>query len=422
MDKISNQQNNIKQYIYSFVIVTLLFTNQYSGFIEGVTLAEVLLLSCIVMTIIDKRNILSKGQLKLIYIWIFVITLTVISLHIQGSYLQIKFISRILRTSLIIISIVILIGRLKLQKLLKVYKYFVIISIIYIFIQTIFYKLGVQINTKILPIPYYNSVFVNNPYAENFFRPAGFYSEPAMFSQFLLPAIVFSIIGWDKKEANYVLLIFILLGIIISTSTLGIALAIILVVYSFYVKYKRNQTKLILVVAITSISIFIVLNILEPQLVTFTLSKLNIFDSAVYGSEGIRIFRGWSIFYQIPDHYKMIGIGHGNLGNFLTRTGITSIYDTNDLGYLDYASGISLSFLYYGIIPGTLYLGILIKFFIDGNGTTKALMLCYIIISLVSSTLFDPLALFYFTLIYLSKNERDYQNDKNIKASSRKTV
>ncbi len=119
-------------------------------------------------------------------------------------------------------------------------------------------------------------------------------------------------------------------------------------------------------------------------------------------SVAFRIYRGFAVFQKLPVLFKIIGVGHGNLGNFVIENSIVTKYDPSLMTETaaDYASSASVALLYYGII-GFLLLGYIYWHFLKNTKYAfRLISICEIIMSFVAGGLFGIKMVFYFSLIY----------------------
>lgn len=388
------------QYLIAIILSTIMITRYYTGFIPGIMLSELLLIFTSIFVIFIKKPRFTKLQVKIFLLAMFAVLLSFISLIIQRENLDIIVFTRILRVIFTIFIIIFIIKYIHKDILTKVYKHIVYIVIIYLLMQTILWNFNIETPIKILPIDYYSEEYIYNPYSAFLFRPAAFFAEPAHLAQFLMPSLVFSVFGWHKNRMNdIILLLFIGIAIFISASTLGIVSGLIVTIISIYLKYRKQRFIYSIIMLVGLFSLLLVVTNSDNEIIKYTISKIDIFNSQRLNLDGIRVFRGWSIFSQLPFRFKMLGIGHGNLANYVFANNITTQFDPANLSQYDYASGISLLFLYYGIGFASLYLFIIYRLFKLGDNINKMLIITYIILLFAIGSIFGMVEIFYFSFI-----------------------
>jgi hypothetical protein len=295
----------------------------------------------------------------------------------------------------------------------------------YIIAQVLLYTVsGIILPFKILPISWYSGKQVDIDKVANFasafyYRPSGIFIEPGFAAQFLLPGFVLSLYGWiSGKVCRYKEAILILVALVLTTSTQAILIgAVLLAVFAIPKLMKQfKNSKRFVKVGIVMCALILCAVILNLEITQITISKLT---EATRGGSSVsmRLYRGMAVFMQLPFLFKVLGIGHGNLGQFVMDRGIRTIYDPAIItpATADYANGMSTVALFYGVIG----LGLLFLLYLDFLRHTKdafrLIALAFILLSLVSNVFFDISIVFYFSLIYAGyRNEKVCLNSEDV--------
>ncbi len=398
----------------TLVIVFSPIIGQYASRIPGVNIADILLgISCILVLLFSGGFNLSLKKTKpLILFWLFGTFISLISFFVQQE-LGVDIITRFVRFSFYIFVIIISANNFDKNIALKMYKILCVIISIYIILQvTIYHSTGIILPFKVFPMPWANGRIFDVNEAISwatrwYFRPTGVFVEPGYAAQFLLPGLVFSLYGWMKNQESKAIdvksTVLIFIALVLTTSSQGIFIAmIILGLYSIsFIRKSKGNMKIVkcllmIIISIVFIKVFMNLDVVEKSL-----DKV-IGSSTGGGSTALRVFRGFEVFIQLPLLYKVIGVGHGNLGDFVLNSGIVTKYDPPVMTQIsaDYASGISLALLYYGIIGIVLLGWFYWSLWKNTKNQFRLVATILIILSFVSGSLIDITSIFYVSFIY----------------------
>lgn len=399
---------------FTLVIIFSPIIGQYASPIPGVNIADVLLgVSCILLLLFNGGFNLNLRKLRpLILFWLIATFLSLSSFLIQQG-MSLNIVTRFIRFSFYTFLIMIGASNFEENIALKIYKTLCIVLSIYIILQVIIYhSTGIILPFKILSMPWADGRTFDANEAIDwatrwYFRPTGVFLEPGYAAQFLLPGLVFSLYGWAKNkqikpiDVKSAMLIFI--ALVLTTSSQGIFIGVIIVgIYAISsVKKSEGNLKILkcLLVIVVSTVFFYCLNNLD--IVQTSLEKVTQSVSEG-GSTALRVFRGFAVFMQLPFLYKIIGVGHGNLGNYVLNHGIVTKYDPSLMTTMaaDYANGVSVALLYYGII-GIVFLVMLYwDFWSNTKNQFRLIAVILIILLFVSANLFDITSIFYASFIY----------------------
>lgn len=393
--------------VFSLFIITSLFLHQYQSGIPGVSFADLVLgLSSIILLIKYGLKIKLKTIQPLAIISFASIFLTLVSFLIQG-FFDMKTLTRLIRYNYYIYLLLISFNYFNLDYALKVYKTLSLFVSIYIILQFIVYNtIGVILPIKILPISLFREIDLNymkQMASVYYFRPSGIFVEPGYTAHFLLPALAFSLKGWNNK--NKVLQASIIyISMILTTSAQAILLASFTVV--FYVALKlldsKNYKTLIKYLAIFILLGFLGIPIMRLDSVQIIINRFN-YGARAGGSAALRLYRGYAIYGELPLLYKLIGVGHGNIGNFVTTYNIFTKYDIVNMSdaALDYVNGVSSVLLCYGLLGLSLTVNYFIKLIrgIEGH-EFLTIFFTFIILNFMEGAIFGITMVFYISILF----------------------
>jgi hypothetical protein len=364
--------------IFSILVILCSFLHQYESPLPGMTLGEFLIILVIgIITLIYPRLVISIPINLLTKIFFFFLLLSFISIILQGSY-ELFIVTRWIRYSSYILMVLVSSRFFSYQYAIKLYKYFCLFVSIYIILQYVLYlSLNVYLPIKILPIPWsrlHDTQELLELSIRYYFRGYGIFAEPGYSAKFLLPGLALSLFGWtDKRKIDYFSMVLISLAIILTTSVQGILVGLITVVLFTIelIMESRKNIKILLFgifIGVGLLGLLYLSSSLGLTDVSFRRIQTISLDST--GSTGIRVFRGFAIYDQLPLQFKIIGVGLGNTSFFVLRNGIQTMYDSSSLTdtALGYTSGISKILAESGVIG---FLFFLYWFFKTRTGLSK---------------------------------------------------
>lgn len=394
--------------LYTLTILLSPILRQYVSGIPGVTLAELTLgISCMLLLMNNGLKISFKKIKPLMFLWFIGILLSLISFLIQQS-ISFEAISRLIRFSYYVCLIFVASRYFQLRYAVKVLKFLTLAVSIYIVLQIVVYNLeGIVLPFKVLPFPLGRDIDIEymTQFASTYYlRPTGIFVEPGYVAQFLLPGLALSLFGWlenDKVDIKNVILI--LLALILTTSSQGVFLGgLILSGFLFHrIKSNKSYSGVIKNIILIAIMILLFKALLNLDNVQLALNKVT-GEIRSGSSYALRIYRGFAVFAELPLIYKIIGVGHGNLGSFVIDNGIFTKFDPINItmSSAEYTNGISSVLLYYGIIGFAFFLNLYMSFFRKTKNVFRVIFILLIGVSFVANITFDVLIIFYYSLIY----------------------
>lgn len=389
-----------------FIIISPI-VKQYSSPIPGVSWADLIFLLLVIVIVgSDKKVTINSKTRMLLVFWLVTTFLSGMSFLYHQNFELIALIRYIKYTFyifIVLLSISYFDFKLGVKWLVRIS---VAISI-YIIVQYFVYNiLGIVLPFKILPFPWasgsdFNIKDVEYIASRYFYRPSGIFIEPAAAAQFLLPGLIFAIYNdYRKKYHKNIVVILLISSIYLTTSTQGLVVLLFIIATILY-KTRKNPMIFTLVTGVSIISLIIFSTNFEiSELINRNILAI---ENIQRGSSlGVRIFRGYAVFKLLPLVLMLIGVGHGNLGNYVISNQIITKYDPVPLteAFAEFANAFSLVLLYYGLIGGFLFLMVIIDIISHVKGPFKLLGYVYCLLMLSSGVFFNVSIIFYFSLLY----------------------
>lgn len=318
--KISNKSLGI---IYSTVLAWLPFLSIYRSFVPGMSIAELILVICALLSIVfhgesNRHIFLGKKTLCMFSIYSFLIT--VISILI-GEWFDITWFHRVIRFMTYIFCILYTSRDMFLERYyfrhVNVVSWLVFLGIVFQYFA--YYTTGryYKLYGNILPLMTNELLNVNFDliFSYSVFRPSSFLTEPSHIAQFAMIPFTFNLYKYNmgKDWKNLVTSIIIGITILLSKSLWGYFLLILIV--SFWLldtsKKKQSASWYILVPIILIVGVNSLLN---SKLWADTFSRLDI--SNLQGSLAFSgRFTGYEDFFQLQVLRIIFGSGFGAIIN-----------------------------------------------------------------------------------------------------------
>lgn len=414
MQSLNRYHDTSKRSNFDFFTLMILLSpilKQYASGVPGITLADLLLgVGCALVVLKKRLNISLRKSFPLIQLAFIGALISTLSLLYQQE-LSFDIITRTIRFSFYVAVVVISSNYFNLEYAKRVYKFLCIGISLYLLVQLITYNtLGIVLPHKILPIPLFSGSMLDSDAIlslaqKYYYRPTGIFVEPGFAAQFLLPGLVFSIYGWkEEKKLDIRTMILIFAALIASTSSQGIFLGLIVMLVSIFPiinKTLRKHGPLIACIVFILIPILVVVS-MKFDLFQRPINKVT-GDIRQGSSTALRLYRGFAVYAKLPTLYQIIGIGFGNLGNFVMKHQIRTIYDYRFItkAVAEYVNDFSRVLLYYGVVGFVLYLRLQADFFFKASSKPfKLIAFLFLILNLISGSFFSVLIVFYCSFIY----------------------
>ena len=240
-------------------------------------------------------------------------------------------------------------------------------------------------------------------------RPSAFFTEAQTCSSALLPLVAWGLVKRDVRTAAFVSL-----GIVLTTSTLGILLVVLL--WSYHTLKRRVSRLPVVMVSLTVL--ILIPSILGSGLGEYAGTKLIsiVQNYSEYGaalgpgfSEStsytnyLRLLKGPDTFFDLPYIEQLIGIGRYNVDGYIDATGHAfpwaTIWQPPDsmTNYMSSLFGIPVEF---GPIVALIYYAFLAGIYRRGGSVQKSMVVLLAAQTLASQFFFNGLHVFYLLLIF----------------------
>lgn len=416
---------------YSLCIVLSTFLHQYGSFLPGVTFGELMLiLTSAFVLLFDGFNLNIYKTKKLIEFYSVCMLLTLLSFLLQQhdfiAVSTFEVFSRWARYFAYVMFIVISADKLEPIFTLKIYRYLCIFVSLYIVLQTLgYYTLNFALPVKILPLPFSreSDMFVLfSGFDKYYYRAYGPFAEPGYAAKFLLPGLAISLYDSLKSHKNISLLMLISTGIILTTSVQGVLLAVFSFIYfgfsllqnkEFRISFNLGKIFIVGLLVMLLSFIFYSVGILETPIERISsIFAVSQGGTLARSSTGMRVYRGFALFAALPLLYKMIGVGLGNLGNFVIENNIYTNFDYfyTSLNQFEYVNGISGVLLSSGIIGAFYFIKYFCSLYRNTENPYTLIFLQFTLLLFGGGGFFSMTTVLYLSLVYIGyKNGCDRQ-------------
>jgi hypothetical protein len=224
------------------------------------------------------------------------------------------------------------------------------------------------------------------------------FSEPAQYAVFIIPALCIAL--FDKslgKTSNLKLAMLLSLGLVLSTSANGIVLMGF--TWTFYL-YNKNRSGFLKILKAIFFLAILFLVALQFEIIQSSLENLFIPTTALTSKADYRIYRGFSIFLQMPLFYKIFGVGVNNASDFINNYNIVTKYDVTWISVTEYFNNISTILIYSGAIGGLLFFIQLLVMHKNMINTGKIILICFVALCFSSSFYFTSTWIIYFLVMF----------------------
>lgn len=341
---------------------------------------------------------------SLFYFFITILSVFLINcIRTEGASLNI--LNFIIGAILTIFYVSVIPGGFKFPKFYKIYKIISLIVSIVLIIQALRLNLfgipAVPINLLPVPVADYN-------YWDYFKgeRPSGFFSEPQAFCSFVIPFFIFSL---NRKEFLSSTVIF--LAILLSTSTLGLAISSLILSY-FLIIGKKVNTYTKIGVVLGSILIFFFM--LSQGFLDSSIEKIK----ATPIENNIRLVRGFYVYGKFDFLDKLLGICY-SLESYVLQNikdPWVSLYIKAGLkSHLGYTTSFSGLLIQFGIPGFIMYLFFLKDCYKSGSDDIKILVIVTFLLCFAQTIIFNAWFVFYMSIILGSNYEKGTMKFINFK-------
>lgn len=411
--------------LFSLFIVLSIFFHQYGSFLPGVTFGELMLiLTSLFVLLFDGFDLNFEKTKLLIQFYGLCLSLTLLSFLIQQhdfiAVSTFEVFSRWVRYFAYVAFIIISADKLNVNYALKVYKYFCVFISLYIILQTLgYYMFNFAFPVKILPLPFSREsdmYLLFSEFDKYYYRAYGPFAEPGYAAKFLLPGLALSLYDSLNSHKYIFSVVLISTGIFLTTSVQGILLTVFSYIYfgislllnkEFRIAFNLGKIFIVSSLVILLSLILYSIGILDTPIKRIS-SIFSFTESSASGNyvTGIRGYRGFALFAALPQLYKIIGVGLGNLGNFVVENNIYTNYDYfyTSLLEIEYVNAISGLLLSSGLIGGTYFVFYVIDLLKNTSNQYRLILLQLLVLLFAGDSFFSMTTVLYLSLVYIGQN------------------
>lgn len=408
-------KNNKITWIYSFLICVLPFLSIYKSPINGFSLGDVVIVITFFVMVFKIRNkkIFCKENSMIFTFGIFLILLITLSIIDRlYSYEYSKFIDTIVRSIKILFYILTAIiacctiGSNVMEKNIKILG---IIASMFVIIQFLLSKVGVNVFFVFRNMIYSNGIYDEDYYKtiieSEFVRSGGLFLEPSHFCQYAIVSLILFLFKKNKKIADYLLIFVCALAMIISGSIIGfICLAVTLFLYFIYLLFisKNKSEMLIVCLIILCFSPYVYSIIKNSDFFEYAISRTEGFTNGKNVVWNSRMKSYLTLFETNNNAVLLFGNGWGNTKEFLFYSSIA---------YILHCCGLSGTILF-----GIGFISICVIFLLHKEYKYFTLSVITMVLLSMTEIITNIWIILFFSLIFIKlKNVKNFNNEKTLK-------
>lgn len=316
-----------------------------------------------------------------------------------GNYFQIG-------TCYFLLCVILYLNFVKKEYILKYYFVVVVFSLVFFFFQELCFEIIGHRISGIMPFlefSYYDGVSNADManFHENTNRSSSFFLEPAMYAQFLLPALICNM---KYKMKNIIYLCCIIFSFILLRSGVGLIVsAFCILVFLYHVPFKTKLRKYSFIVFSSLFLFLIILSIARTNYAEILVNRASEFDSGNYESSGfIRMLRGYYLYSDLPLINQIFGVGTTNLSSVIQKSSIAFMFGDDEV----YLNGIQAVLIGGGIAGLFLFLLMIYRMYKQVDFTGRMILISFLIISFMASSYLSVIMLLYLVLALQFKNNQ----------------
>lgn len=297
----------------------------------------------------------------------------------------------------------------------KYYKNIVIICLVFFYIQEFSYHiLNHRIYSVLSFMPFaldYDSVLTYYAEMDTAERSSSFFSEPAMFVQYLLPLLAISLLS--EKYRNYRLAAVITLTLLLSQSgnaLFGLLIVLCCFLFNFFKRIKGPLRVFYIILAsvvIVGASYLYISSDMGQLLMQrrVAIKSDSVEEMGYAGSGFVRIYRGYGVYEAYGPIQKVIGNDDEKyVSSCISKSDVSSFFvNENDFYFNNFQSFL----LYTGLIGAIFFFLIIFKEWSEVNIEGKTILLTFVVLSFISSLyLTDTMALYLLLPLLLRESQK----------------
>lgn len=245
----------------------------------------------------------------------------------------------------------------------------------------------------------FNQMLINSP------RSSSFFSEPAIFVQFLLPLLAIELF-WAKDNKRNIRCTFIFLALLLLQS--GNAMFGIAAIFSIYLIKRLKEsgsfktiiaTLVILVVSFSGIAYY--LSTEQGQSLLARQDQLSMTDYESGQSGFIRIYRGYFVYDNLNFIEKIIGVNDfSTLHTRIKTSSVKLLFGQNET----YFNAVQDMLIKTGVIGISIFILLIVDLWRNDNYCGRSLLLCLVCLCFISAIyLTNTMAMFLYLALKTNK-------------------
>ncbi|WP_214891643.1 hypothetical protein [Exiguobacterium sp. s142] len=413
------KDNNRKlKILYTFFICILPLIHHYSSPLPNITLGEIGLLAftglALVKFFVSQSKFNEPLYLMFVCSMIFVSLLTVFFQYPSYNFSAVASLFMRLFFYLVLITIT---ARyyFDAKMAIKIYMTIAIGVSSYLYVQIFsFYVLG-QVApsvTSLIPLynnPAYEMINFERVYA-HLFRPQSIFLEPGVFAQYLFPAVILSLFkfGSQTDSINYKRAVFFSITLVATLSAQAMFITILIWLIWLTSQLKTMNVRKVTLISSSLIVFLITFSILITTNESFHKATIGRFiEGTTYDSTEVRVYRGFQVYNELDPLFKVIGVGFGNITEFVTSNNITTESDlygvtsTGEKQYnYEYMNSIAYILVTGGILSFVIFVLFLSSIFKKSKDFSFVALIVLIIMCFYGGILISPTWIIFMTFIF----------------------
>lgn len=397
----SKKRINKLQLIFTILIATYPILNQYASFVHNsIGISDFVCFWFIIYVLFSAwKNsaciVLNKEYSYFVFISV---ALTCLNILLVKNYSVYDVGFRVLRDLLYWAIIAIAIPNLfDIQLGFLLIKLTAFFSSLVIMLQWLIYIICHKVTFLWLPFSFRAGInksetmeFVKSYASELYYRPSGFYTEPAYSALFCIVAVIICLFC-GKKTRDIFLALFFTIGIALTTSASGIL--IVLVVWFLWIGntlFKKAGKRQIIVLSflifISGIAALSMLLFFTPIGISLFSRLSEVSDKISRASSGyVRVLRGYDIFMELDSKNILTGTGLGNLYPYMLEHENMHKFFTLSGDRNEYVNSAAYFLNSIGVIGTVSFLIIILKRYYKENVLVKVTIIITLIIMMTDS-------------------------------------
>lgn len=378
--------------VFYLVFAAILQTYGYGGFLNFARFLSILLIPIVAIKLISTNNTLRNvpKPINVYFYWLFFVAF--VSATSLSDVLPLGQIEKYL----VLLAVFCLCN---FNKFISLYKKIAYLSVIFLIIQKlVLITTGLKISgiAEFLPLDMGEEIDASLFY--DYFigetsRLSSFFSEPALFVQYVLPLLVIELFS-AKKFKDWLKVGLIFISILWTESGNGL-LVLIIVFISYIIHYiiSGGTLKIIIVPVILAGALMFGQRYINTESGEKLLERQTELDSGIEASSGfVRILRGYYVYDEYSPLEKLIGIN--NLSKQVEK--INTCKAAHTFGEGDYYANTFQKFLLNtGLIGAILFFVIMVYLFRNNTPVGRTIVLVYTGLSFIAASYLGPIMFMY---------------------------